>query len=197
MAILIENLSVVVRKDVFEKKFPKDLSEFDRTLGGFPPNEIFTDDELACISYEFPEDVKSFIDLLESIGLTFLKNNQSVDFVVVDAISGLLSPTKWLKFDRVSIGVSSYKIGICWFCDGSLEAAGDSAIPEIADIHTPKHWGYYGSSSQRINEAFKIKDSSIEQEDWFLKEADKLKKGTGSQKFLQQSYEESQQKLND
>ena len=47
------------------------------------------DDELASISFIAPEDVESYIKLLEKKGLNYLRENESAVIVIEDQIQGI------------------------------------------------------------------------------------------------------------
>lgn len=54
MAVLIEAISVVVRKDAIEKRFP---GGWDSFLDEIPNNTLCTDGELVRVGFMSPQDV--------------------------------------------------------------------------------------------------------------------------------------------
>jgi hypothetical protein len=93
MAVLVEGISVVVRRDAIAQ----------RMAGGWPgfvdlvPNQtLCTDGVLARVGFMAPVDVRVFFELLESNGLRFVgENGRCVDLVVIDAEWGPTVPCDW------------------------------------------------------------------------------------------------------
>lgn len=91
MAVLVETISVIVRRDAIETRF---AGRWDRFLGIVPNLTLCYDDDLARIGFMSPPDVGAFIQLLENGGLTFARNQQAIDIAVVDQMRGPTIPAE-------------------------------------------------------------------------------------------------------
>jgi len=85
MAILIEAISVVFRKEAIDDKFPGGWTRF---LNDAPNRTLFSDGELGCLGFMHPEDVEKYVFYLESFGLDFDIGGQTKDTAVVDQVRG-------------------------------------------------------------------------------------------------------------
>jgi len=81
MTVLVEGISVIIKREVIERKFPGGWQAFVRDV---PNQTLCADDELARIGFMLPNDVQSYISHLENFGLIFQQNEQAVDMVVAD-----------------------------------------------------------------------------------------------------------------
>ena len=121
MAVLIEAISVVVRRDAIQRCFPGGWEEFSRT----PPNQTYcTDHSLARIGFMNPADVGAYVTMLERNGLTFQDAGQSVDLAVVDQRHGPTVPARWLTMGKVEI--EGHDVSIAWLGE---EYDGGVAVP--------------------------------------------------------------------
>ncbi len=50
-----------------------------------------------------PLDVRQYLSRLESYGLTYLRDGEAIDMVVVDQRKGITAPCKWLEFGQVGL----------------------------------------------------------------------------------------------
>ena len=86
MAVLVEAISVVIRKDSLASKYPGGLDGFR----SYVPNQTLCEDNsFARIGLMIPQDVRDYIEHLEACGLTYLSHDEPVDIVVVDQIQGM------------------------------------------------------------------------------------------------------------
>jgi hypothetical protein len=119
MSVLVEAISVIVRKITVEQKYPGGLSRYQEEC----PNQTFCMDEyLTRIGFMTPADVGSFVGSLQVKGLVFSQNGKFIDIAVVDQRTGLTAGCDWLQFGKHPAGFS-----ICWL--GGMEP-GNVAIPE-------------------------------------------------------------------
>lgn len=100
MAILIEATSVIIQTDSIVRKLSGGWDEFVSII---PNNTFCSDNELACISFMTPDDVKYFTDKLEDLGLVYINNDEAQDFTVADQLHGILTNTSWLEFGHVKL----------------------------------------------------------------------------------------------
>lgn len=151
MAVLVEAISVVIRRDAIDHSFTGGWNRFRSCV---PNATLCTDSQLARVGFMDPEAVRNFMDTLEGAGLTFLRDGKCADFVVVDQYQGPTRPCEWLQLARVRFGNSGGKVAICWLFDEPREAA-DLPFPDFPglgmegmDIATPKGWVFEGSLSE-------------------------------------------------
>ena len=135
MAVLVEGISVIIRREVIEDKFPGGWEAFVEDV----PNEtLCADDQLARVGFMSPVDVKAYIQHLEEFGFCYLSQGRAVDLVVIDQLQGPAAPCEWGQFGHVAVGGNeSHRVSAC-------RAAG-STVNML--IH-PDWWQYQGSLSQ-------------------------------------------------
>ena len=146
MAVLVEGISVIVRRDAIEGKF----------RGGWPafvtlaPNAtLCADDHLARIGFMAPSDVERFVDSLERAGLAFQSQGKAIDLAVVDQVRGPTIDCEWLEFGRFTFGNSGGIVAVAWLFKGQRIAAGVHFPGESLQLATPEGWTYEGSLSER------------------------------------------------
>lgn len=100
MAVLIEAISVIVRRDSLMKVFDNNWEHFKQTV----PNETMcADDELVRVGFMTPQDVEDYVKRLQAEGLCHLQDEQVADIVVVDQMRGPLAQCDWIEFGHVSL----------------------------------------------------------------------------------------------
>lgn len=135
MAVLVEALSVVVRRQAIDSVFPGGWAGFVR----FVPNRtLCADGELARVGFMSPEDAKRFVDLLEGRGLRFLAEAGAEDLAVVDQLRGPTCRASWLEFGSIELK------------PGQKVAACRLAGSEEEHIACPEGWTYESSLSNRF-----------------------------------------------
>jgi hypothetical protein len=132
MAVLVEAISVILRRDRVATSYPGGWDAFEAK---FSYETACADDHLARIGFMSPKDVETFVELLAPFGLSYVVNGKAADVVVVDQIRGPLVPCDWIEFGHVEL--SGNRIAAC-----RLVGDGDNAI------FTPANWHYEGSLSQ-------------------------------------------------
>lgn len=145
MAVLIEAISVVVRRDAIKARYPGGWRGF---LAIVPNTTLCFDDELARVGFMTPLDTEAFVWQLEDDGLTFIHNGQAVDIAVVDQLRGPTIPSYWLEFARTSpFGTTGRKVAACWLFEGPRVAVGIHLPAKAMSIATPDGWTYEKSLS--------------------------------------------------
>ena len=144
MAVLVEAISVVVRRDAIRAKFSGGWPEF---LECVPNDTLCSDDDIARVGFMTPPDVEAFIELLEKNDLIFLRNRRTVDIAVVDQQRGLTMPTDWLEFAQLAFGESGDKVAACWLFEGPRMGAGIHMPGKGMTLATPVGWTYENSLS--------------------------------------------------
>lgn len=132
MAVLIEAISVVIKRSAIDEKFESNWEGF---VADVPNETLCADDELARVGFMTPIDVKSYVKYLEKLGFKYQVNGSAVDLVVVDQQRGFAAPCNWAEFGFVNI--DNNRIAACRAVDGSN-----------SPLLTPDEWEYEGSLSQ-------------------------------------------------
>ena len=136
MPVLIEAISVVVRRDAVDAKFPGGWEAF---MGWVANKTLCSDANLARVGFMAQADVKHFISELEAHGLTYLCDGSALDITVIDQQRGFAAPCDWAETGRVESGSVGGIVLACRFV-GSSE---DTFI-------TPIGWIFDGSVSQKF-----------------------------------------------
>jgi hypothetical protein len=136
MAVLVEALSVVVRRDAIAVRYAGGWDAFGDDV---PNGTLCADDDLARVGFMSPPDAQAFIAELETEGLRFLVDGVATDLAVVDQQHGPLNPCRWLAFGRVPVGADT--AAACWLADGP---------GPTASLATPEGWTFEGSLSQHF-----------------------------------------------
>lgn len=144
MAVLVEAISVIVRRDAIAERFSGGWRQF---LAIVPNSTLCSDDDLARVGFMSPTDVEAFVRRLEKGGLTFAYDGQAVDIAVVDQMRGPTMPAEWLEFARLSLGERENRVAACWLFDEPRIAAGIHMPAKGMALATPDGWTYDGSLS--------------------------------------------------
>jgi hypothetical protein len=128
MAIAIEAITVVVRNEAIQHRYPGGAEAFQMNV---PNNTFCADDSLSCVSFMVESDAKVYFDELESMGLDISSGN---DAVICDAFRQEIRPDcAWLQMGR-------YKQGTIAWIEGE----------EVRTIFGPPGWD---PEDQRLNYA--------------------------------------------
>jgi len=144
MAVLVEAISVVVRRDAIDTRFSGGWRQFVSIV---PNATLCTDDDLARVGFMSPSDVQTFVRRLEKSGLTCIDRGKFVDIAIVDQLHGPTMPVDWLEIAHLKIGDSGNKVAACWLFEGPRIAAGIHMPETRITIATPPGWRYAGSLS--------------------------------------------------
>lgn len=146
MAVLVEAISVIVRRDAIESCYSEGWKGFVRDA---PNSTLCADDEIARVGFMDPSDVRSFVLHLELKGLKFLSDGKAVDLAVADQQRGLSTECEWLEFGRLKFGEKG-EISACWFYDGPRHGAGLHLEGRAMQLATPEGWRFEDSLSRRF-----------------------------------------------
>jgi len=133
MAVLVEAISVIVRRAAIEQRFAGGWQGF---LHQVPNATLCYDDDFACVGFLSSMEVKAYASTLEAGGLVFHKDGQAVDLAVVDQLHGPTVPAPWLSSGTVES--PKMKIRACWV---------PGQYPK--EIKCPDSWKYEGSLSDK------------------------------------------------
>jgi len=138
VAILVEAISVVVKRSVIDSKFP---GGWEALVESCPNQTLCADSHLARVGFMSPDDVESYVKQLEKQGVVYLQDNQAIDMVVVDQQSGPTANCKWLLFGHVNLDRDPAK----------RVAGGQMVDTEQEPLLTPDGWEYEESLSQTFS----------------------------------------------
>lgn len=138
MAILVEAISVVVKRSAIDDKFPGGWEAF---VEDCPNKTLCADSSLARVGFMSPVDVESYVKYLEKNGLVFLESNEAVDLFVADQQRGITVKCNWAEFGHVNLdGDKSKRVAACQLIEGIEEP-----------LLTPDGWKYEGSLSNTFS----------------------------------------------
>lgn len=103
MSVLAEALSVVVRADILQTRYPGGLAGYARDC---PNASLCCDGHLARVGFLSPHDVDFLLNVLEAHGVVHLAGGVAIDAVVVDQHEGPLSPCLWIEFGTDADGIA-------------------------------------------------------------------------------------------
>jgi len=131
MAVLVEGISVIVRRDSIARCLPGEWTEFEKLV---PNATLCTDDELARVGFMHPRDVESFVTLIEGLGLRYVENDEAVDIAVVCAQTGPAVHCEWLEFYCAQLDTPQQVVLAARLIGGTQEL-----------LATPDDWTWEGS----------------------------------------------------
>jgi hypothetical protein len=134
MAVLVEAISVIVRRRAIDAKFPGGWAAF---AADAPNRTLCSDGEIARVGFMSPADVETYVQSLEKLGLTHTEGEKAIDLAVLDQMRGPAVPVDWLEFGHVELTRTGGKVAACRLT-GS----------RVASIMLPEGWEYEGSLSQ-------------------------------------------------
>jgi hypothetical protein len=135
MAVLVEGISVVIRRDVIAARYPGGWDGFVRNV---PNRTLCADAAVARVGFMTPTDVEHFVAGLERHGFRFIVDESAIDLAVVDQAKGPTSACEWLSFGFGEIAPGQRVAGAALV--GSAEKA----------LVMPDGWKYEGSLSQKF-----------------------------------------------
>ena len=147
MAVLVEGISVIVKRRDIDTGFEGDWDSF---LSVVPNATLCSDGELARVGFMSPGEVENFINELTARGLTLLQGGEAQQIAVVDQQRGPTTPCEWLEFGRLPIGGSESKVSACWLFEGPRIASGMHIRDTSMQLATPVGWEFDGSLSDKF-----------------------------------------------
>ena len=145
MAVLVEGISVLVRKDSVQNKMIGGDARFRLLI----PNATFCeDDQLARVGFLDPAEVGSYIDELVNVGLTFVEDGNPIDIVVCDQQRGPTVDCDWIEFCHLPM--EGGKVGAAWLYEGERMGAGVHMQSTSIQLATPPGWQFKDSLSDKF-----------------------------------------------
>lgn len=137
MAVLIEGLSVVIRRRAIDGRFQ---GGWEALLAQLPQPTLCDDGEIARVGFTDSEQCQQFVMALIQAGLEYVDevNGMAKDFAVVDQRAGITTLCDWLDYGHVTLDD-----------DGAMVAACRTIDSASSEIVTPRDWSYRGSLSER------------------------------------------------
>ncbi|MSR07358.1 MAG: hypothetical protein EXR93_09885 [Gemmatimonadetes bacterium] len=156
MAVLIEGISVVVRRVRIDECYPDGWHSFVRDV---PNATLCADPHIARVGFMTPDDARRFVDLLGIRGLRFAEDQEATDLAVVDQLSGVIGICSWLEFGHVTLRTN--RVSAC-------RLKGDDELT----LATPQGWvwekslsreGVFSSSAEVGDRFFRLQsDGGVE-----------------------------------
>jgi hypothetical protein len=100
MAVLIEAISVIIRRMDIHNRYP---GAWDQFAADCPNRTLCADEHIARVGFMTPLDAKDFVGRLVDLGFVHLTNGEAVDIAVVDQYACPLAPVRWLEVGSVTV----------------------------------------------------------------------------------------------
>jgi hypothetical protein len=100
VAVFVEFISVVVRRDAIDERYK---GGWDSFVDDVPNRTMCADRHLARVGFMSPTDAKIYVDSLERKGLTYLRDGKAVDLVVVDELRGPMVDCDWIEHGQTAL----------------------------------------------------------------------------------------------
>lgn len=147
MAVLVEALSVIVKRDSIDQYINGGWEKF---ISIVPNQTMCTDGELVRVGFMTPQDVECFVVELESQGLHFHFGDKKTqiekglrprgDIIVIDQFRGPTTSCDWIEFGAFSLETSPVRIPACWLFDEPRIAHGLHFKGKEMTLVTPDGW---------------------------------------------------------
>lgn len=133
MAVLVEALSVIIRREAIQKRFTGGWAAFERII---PNRSVCADDHLVRVGFMTPTDTRAYVSTLEAGGMVFKQNGEAIDLAVVDQMRGPTTPASWLEVGTLQ--TKEMKVMACWLSGTKPQG-----------IALPQNWKYEKSLSKQ------------------------------------------------
>lgn len=132
MSILIEAITVVLKHEAIQAKYPGGFEGFVRNAPDLCSRQtLVCDEEIVGLSFMAPADVEAFCNGLSRFGFSPASN--PVDLVVVDQLTGPTAPCTWIEAFTADVG------------DGQKVAAARLVGGREESLFVPDGWSYENS----------------------------------------------------
>jgi len=127
MAVLVEAISVIARRDRLDELFPGGGEQY---INDCPNATACADAHLVRIGFMDPDAARAHVRRMESLGIVHLDEQGAArDIVVIDQLHGPTSPCDWIEAGQVTIDGNSIAVA---------RLVGDDSMQLI----TPLGWKY-------------------------------------------------------
>ncbi len=137
MAVLVEAISVIIKRSAIDEKWPGGWEAFVRDV---PNRTLCFDSFLARVGFMKPVDVKSYVKMLENKGFLNTNVGSVNDLVVANQLHGLSVDCDWVKLYDADFDGPDQRVAVCIHADDKED--------DPFSIFTPGWWKYEGSLSQ-------------------------------------------------
>lgn len=148
MAVLVEALSLIIRRDAFSHA----RIAAEAFLAAPPNRTVCADRTLIRIGFLAPHEVEDCLADLEAHGLRFLDaSGVATDCVVIDQQQGPTTRCGWIGFGRALTPDEGHVVSVAW--DLSLPGAPDDAVSAVSrdGLALPAGWRYEVSLSRQFH----------------------------------------------
>lgn len=121
MSVAVLMISVIVRMNAIEVKYPGGLKEYAKSP------YVWYDEYLVASSFMNWLDVEDAVSYLAEYGIAFDEQQQSPDIAIVDQARGIMTGYSWLLTDKDETGQR-----ICWL--GGTDRGKTIYPQELADF---------------------------------------------------------------
>ena len=135
MAVLIEAISVVIRRETIADKYPGGLNQY---VEDSPNRSLCMDEELVRVGFMIAGDASDFIASLEREGFNCVVDDKYDEIAVVDQFAGIYLPCDWLEFLTVVIFKGDLMVKACNISGNPIDY-----------LAFPAGWDYEHSLSKR------------------------------------------------
>ena len=137
MAVLIEAITVVVRKETINEKYPGGLAQY---IQDCPNRTLCMDKDIVRVGFMTSEDAKEFVNNLEDLGFTLFTDGHFDEIALVDQFEGFALPCDWLEFTNSAGGKNIRRISACKIKGAPVDC-----------VSLPAGWDYETSLSKRTS----------------------------------------------
>jgi len=174
MAVLVEAISVVIRRETIEEKYPGGVDQYAKDC---PNRTICIDEEIVRVGFMTPADTCAFIGDLERLGFNYIEDEAFDEIAVVDQFDGMVMPCDWLECLNLVIFEGDIRVSVC-----------NSKGKALGDVVFPYGWNYETSLSKRT---LSMDSESLEKRLIFLRRKDGadfyLDAFTGEEVFIERA----------
>ena len=145
MPVLVEAISLIVRRDAIEAHIPGGLRRFMREV---PNATACMDDDLVRVGFMDPAMCEEFVHQLKMLGLTYLEEGKARDMVVCDQLRGALAECDWVELGALPVS-DEHRVMAAWLYEGPRIGVGLHMTSTTMELYVPDGWEYEGSISQQ------------------------------------------------
>ncbi len=111
MAVLVEGISVIIRVDALDERFPGGWEAFRVSA---PNRTLCADGQLVRVGFMSPADAEAFVRALGKHDISYVFEGKARDLVVVDQMRGPMVACDWIEFGHVSLdGNPDRRVAAC------------------------------------------------------------------------------------
>jgi len=134
MAVLVEGISVIVRRWDVSRRYPRGLRGYRALCAN---GTLCTDGQLVRVGFISPDAALAFVAGLQEVGFVGVSDGMSIDSCLVDQRQGMVYRASWLEIFRFPYQGGSLTLAAL---------AGDNS----ATVAVPKGWRFEDSLSARL-----------------------------------------------